>query len=654
MVGVIVLIHAVLTYLESPFLLDDSHIRLAGKGLVISRRGWAVLALLFVFGILLAGAGTRYMRPDEAIAFDGTGGTIASTIAYQAADVHAPLYFVGFHLWQQVAGDGELAGRYFSLLQSLLTAALVFHLGRRWFRDWWFGVAALLALGLSSYFFKYAVEIRPYATVMLVATLSMLAFAEWMRLRTWRWAALYGLSVVAMLYLHYFGVFLMLAQGIYLLGVLVVDRRSAPDRAGLRLIGQAAAAYAGAFVLWLPWFPTFLAQVRHVGQLVPESQTQIAGLGMAGTTFATNWPTLLRFLQIATNGLPLLAVPVLLVGLVLLRRRRAYWLAFAWGIGLPVLMFLVNLVVPVYEPRYAATLVPGLGMLFGVSVLMLPVRRKAISLAVLVAVGLLTVSSAAGSMTPIRDHLRALEAAFQPGDTVVTVGLPSNLMSRYNFTHYAPTAAQYLYMADQGATFIAPPMQPWEGTDADLSRCFWYGTSSWYSDPGVTARFAELEAVRPVMQTAGDPAGYLFQRMCLPPEEAPHVFGDDDNVLTFLGADVLLTEADVLEVVPWWTVDTQPARDYSFGVYLLDGAGALVAQQDGPLMDYWSGDSVPTTAFAPEGYIVGRRQIALPAGLPSGEYTLALAVYQPEDGVRLAVSPAAQYDLLRVTTLSLP
>ncbi|MBN2470649.1 MAG: glycosyltransferase family 39 protein [Anaerolineae bacterium] len=643
MLGVVVLIHAVLTYLESPFLVDDSRLRLVDQGITISRRGWTVLALLLVFAVLLGGAAARNMRPDEVHSFEATASTLPAAVTAAATDVHAPAYFTLFHLWQQAVGDGELTSRVFSALLGMLALAVTFRLGREWLGGWPSGLAALLALGLSTYFNRYVLEIRPYPLLILVGAGSMLLYGRWLAHGTRRSAIWYGLSVALVMYTHYLGAFLVLLQA----GHWLATRR--------RNLGQAVLAWGGALLLWLPWFPVFLRQLRHEGTFVTDSL--IPGVGKAGSTLPTTPAVLGSFASLLTNGLPLLIGLLLVAGLWRARRDAApaprSGLIALWALGIPALVFAVNLAVPIYEPRYIAYITVGMALLIAASLRLLPGRARGVTGGALLLLGLLTVGNAPGPSTPVRAAVRGLEAAFQPGDIVLARGLPDDGIARYHFTHYAPTAAAALYAEDGGKP--GTYRQPWTGSDADLPRCVWFGTASWGTER-VIERFAALEADRPLMATAGDPEGYLFQRLCLPPEEAPQVFGGGDagdSALRFLGADILRQAPDALELALWWEVDASPAGDLTFGVYLLDAGGALAAQQDGPLIDYWSGEATPTSALEPGRIYIDRRVIALPDDLPPGSYALMLAVYHPEDGTRLPVGDAPD-NLLHVTSLTLP
>jgi hypothetical protein len=104
------------------------------------------------------------------------------------------------------------------------------------------------------------------------------------------------------------------------------------------------------------------------------------------------------------------------------------------------------------------------------------------------------------------------------------------------------------------------------------------------------------------------------------------------------------TGATLGVVVDWTSFGPTPIP-YWETVQLLDAAGKPVAQQDGPaggwdhLSDRW-GVGEP---------VIGRHDLAVPADLPPGSYTLAAAIYNPQSGWRLPVrGPGAMGDMLRL------
>ncbi len=587
------------------------------------------LLLIVLFGVLLRGVDGRYLRADEGHSFESTSGSAWDVIQAQARDVHAPAYFLLLYAWERVVGDDdETTARLFSVLISLLTLAPTYRLGRRWFGGTWPGLAALLATGLSAYFFAYALEIRPYPLLMLTGALSMTLFEHWLKRSTPRRAAIYGASVALLLWTHYFGALLAVLQGLFVLAGRDTRRRW---RQGLLAAGVA-------LLLWLPWLPVFMAQVRHEGQIAAEASG--LALGKAGSALPTTPETVGRFVELATNGQPIPVALILLIGAVLLRRERYWRLAALWAAGMPLIVFPLNLLVPIYDPRYLSPLAPGLGLWVGAALAALAGRApgrwkyvgQGIALAALALILLPGVALGAPDEYPLRAYLRQLEDAFRPGDILYFDRAGFGGVLTYQYRRYAPWAIDRIYAADPAASDPNSPLiQPL--APADLPRCFWFVTSNWF-EPGVQERFHALEAGHPVLQVIGEDDRYLFQRMCAPPLENPQRFGD---VLRFWGAEIESVERDRVALRLWWDVTEAPTADYSFGLYLLDEGGVMRAQRDGPIQDYWGRGGIQTSQLQPETYYIDWRELALPPDLPPGRYTLALAVYQPWDGVRLPV-----------------
>ncbi|MFI0609881.1 MAG: hypothetical protein ACH37Z_18555, partial [Anaerolineae bacterium] len=97
---------------------------------------------------------------------------------------------------------------------------------------------------------------------------------------------------------------------------------------------------------------------------------------------------------------------------------------------------------------------------------------------------------------------------------------------------------------------------------------------------------------------------------------------------------VLRLSARVASPVPYWS-----------SIQVLDGQQLPVAQHDGPLGGWQRGSD----RWEAGERITDLHEIALPADLPPGSYTLAAAVYNPQSGWRLPVrGPGAMGDMLRL------
>ena len=169
-----------------------------------------------------------------------------------AADQHPPLFFVAFRLWRDVAGDSEFAGRYFSVLISVLAVAGLLPVGPRIVRRVDRHTrGAVVGVGRS------ADRSRAGS-----APLRAARHAEYFRrslyyVRWWRQPSRvnrvgYVLSAILLLYTHYLGGYVLAAQVIHMLLMVRPWRRL---REALFLFGAVCLAF-------VPWFVVFLEQNR--------------------------------------------------------------------------------------------------------------------------------------------------------------------------------------------------------------------------------------------------------------------------------------------------------------------------------------------------------------------------------------------------------
>jgi hypothetical protein len=90
----------------------------------------------------------------------------------------SPFYFVGLWFWKQILGGGEVAMRLSSVLFTS-AAAVVMSLGvNRWTGSRIGGVAAGLVMALESNAIFFGTELRPYAVVILCASIATICFVD--------------------------------------------------------------------------------------------------------------------------------------------------------------------------------------------------------------------------------------------------------------------------------------------------------------------------------------------------------------------------------------------------------------------------------------------------------------------------------------------
>jgi 4-amino-4-deoxy-L-arabinose transferase-like glycosyltransferase len=205
-----------------------------------------------VAAITLAGAVLRFATLDsqsfwldEAFTVDRVEGGFSAMLSKVADhEVHPPLYFGVAWLWKQVFGSGEVGLRSLSALLGTALIPLAYALGHRLggFRVGCF-VAALAAT--SPLLVWYSQEARGYSLLLLLGGLSLLCFLAARTDFDRRWLAGWAVSSALAMAAHYFALFLVAPELVWLL--LEARRRGA-----LLEVSIAAAAVVAVGLALLP------------------------------------------------------------------------------------------------------------------------------------------------------------------------------------------------------------------------------------------------------------------------------------------------------------------------------------------------------------------------------------------------------------------
>ena len=221
-------------------------------------RLWTILAMGATFALTLWLGLKQSVWFDEAYSISLIKQSYDQLISLTAVDVHPPLYYVLLKLWTEVFGMGEVALRSFSALCGALSVGVGLILTKRLF-GLKVMVLATPLLTLSPYLLRYAFEIRMYvlASLIGIAATCVLVRAVQATNRKTLWWIGYSVLVAAGMYTLYYLAFVWAAHVIWLL-YLHFSRKTTTSFFKQPWI----LAYLGAVVLYLPWIPTFLEQLR--------------------------------------------------------------------------------------------------------------------------------------------------------------------------------------------------------------------------------------------------------------------------------------------------------------------------------------------------------------------------------------------------------
>jgi hypothetical protein len=349
-----------------------------------------------------------------------------------AHDGAPPLYYVLLHGWMDLFGGSDFAVRALSGVISVASLPLFWLAGRRLGGRPVAWVTFFLAVS-SPFAINYATSARMYSLMILWSVLGFLALSRALENPGRGRLVALGAVTAAMLYTHYWGLYLVLAAGGWL--AWRVWRTGTGERALWAMV-------AGT-VLWLPWTPVFAFQALHTGTPWTSAASAADLLGVFGD-FAGGgpWGALLMF---ATFALFLVGVfgrtvvsgtridtigpdgqvrPIEARRAVVLELRPRPGMAplVVVAAGTLILAVLLGVVAnSAFVARYTAVVLPLFLLVVAAGVAVLPGRRFRLAcMAVLVLAGLLTGLGQNGQQRTQAAQIAAvLNVQAQAGDVVV-------------------------------------------------------------------------------------------------------------------------------------------------------------------------------------------------------------------------------------------
>lgn len=375
--------------------------------------GFAALAGSVLFAATLALSTRTGMWLDEAQTLSISRLPTGDLLDALRADGAPPLYYLLLRGWTALMGTGEAAARSLSAVLAVAAVALAPLAGAR-LGGRRVALAAGALFATAPFMHRYATEARMYTLVVLLTLAGFVALGAALDRPTIPALAAVGAVTGLLLLTHYWSIFLLAVVAA------LVARRARTGDTGAR---RALVAMAVGSLLFLPWAPSFLYQLRHTGApwgppagpwAFEEAVEAFAGgrgrLGFLG----------LAFLGLVALGLLARPLSPRRLELDLGGRPGARPLALVVAGTLALAVVASQLTGSAFAPRYAAVvLVPFL--LLAARGLSVVEHRRALPLLVAAVVGLGMVRSFDEASAPRTQAPRiaaALEAEAQPGDLV--------------------------------------------------------------------------------------------------------------------------------------------------------------------------------------------------------------------------------------------
>jgi mannosyltransferase len=179
-------------------------------------------------------------------------------------DVHPPLYYIILRFWSYVFGSSLLSLRGMSILFGVATIWAGYLLVKQGFKNRKWALLSAIFLAINPFQIQYSLEARMYTLgtfLVLYSSYILLKALEQEKLKYWIW---YGILASAALYTHYYLVFSVLAQGLFVIYYLFKFKKFSFAFSRANQFYKSMGSYILAFILYVPWLPSFLEQNKRV------------------------------------------------------------------------------------------------------------------------------------------------------------------------------------------------------------------------------------------------------------------------------------------------------------------------------------------------------------------------------------------------------
>lgn len=375
------------------------------------------------------------IRLDESQSINLATRPLGTLIKYNAGDVHVPLYFLLLHFWIQIFGTNVFAIRTLSLIFFIFSLPFIYIVAKA-SSNKNIAFLTIILIMLSPFIMWFTMEARMYTLLILVTIINHFLFLRTYNTDGERGKTEYVLSAIAGLYTHYFFIFLLASQAIYVLYERLYIKKSSFTKTYFALLFTS-------FLFFVPWIIYVLIQGK-----ITNTQPLLA----KPTTYNI-FQTLINFVfgfqkyNIQTVLISMWPLLIVLFFAVFTQKRKIhirnieYFLITTF---VPViLVFVISYFRPIFLPRYLIFVTPTMFLIL--AWLILNASKSLTSLvpmALLAVMILFLVYQNSSSATPVKedyqDVVAYLNTTVHPQD-LVAVSAPFTV---YPIEYYYNGAAR--------------------------------------------------------------------------------------------------------------------------------------------------------------------------------------------------------------------
>jgi len=217
-----------------------------------------------LLAILLLGLFLRiYDLSKESIWYDEAGSVMYAELnifqlleTVASHDCTPPLYYVILHYWIGLFGESEFTIRLFSVIISLSSIYVLYKVGTLLFNKN-VGLLSSLILAVSSFHIYYTQEARSYGLMVLLTLLSFYFLIKILKKRKLAASIGYIIASILLMYTHLYGLFVVIAQNIFLLTVFLFLHKTLELNFRKWILFQCALVIA-----YIPWI--FFGLIKQI------------------------------------------------------------------------------------------------------------------------------------------------------------------------------------------------------------------------------------------------------------------------------------------------------------------------------------------------------------------------------------------------------
>ncbi len=316
---------------------------------------------------------------DEAFSYLLAKKNILEILSLTAKDFNPPLYYLVLHFWLKIFGPSEIAIRSLSLIFFWATIYVVFLFLTKILKikSFLFLIFYLLFFIINPLVLYYGFESRMYTMFAFFAVLSYYAFFK-------KKSSLYLFSSLLGLYTHYFMIFVILEQIIYLF---IFEKRktnlSISQSFNLLIIS----------LLFLPWMIFIFFQKNNFWQSFWIEKMNLTHLPSVLGVIYTGYEYSFKFFDKSILKLSSAFIFLIIIGFLRIAKKnfsqkKLFYYLFLWGVGIPALVGVASFFKPLFLPRYLIFSTLGLLLLVIFILEQLPTFLRAAIFLIIFAVSL--------------------------------------------------------------------------------------------------------------------------------------------------------------------------------------------------------------------------------------------------------------------------